>query len=212
MLRRALPVATVAAAAVVLLPAPASAAPEPPRVTTSESRSANTEVVLADGTHARVTLGESRYGVRGEWRGQLSVETWTDCAQPFGCAGSRMSGYTELTDAEVVFTRNLGSASAVDVPVTLRGGGLGPGTGTERQVTVSVVLTGTGPVTRSVDHSDICGDTGEPGCISGRTSAHRDAAADVAVDGDTAAGAGSIDHLSGIDIRLPQPSAGSAEG
>ncbi|MGY1804924.1 hypothetical protein ACI78T_16715 [Blastococcus sp. SYSU D00922] len=182
-------------------------------MTTSESRSANAEVVLPDGTHARVTLGESRYGVRGEWRGQLSVETWTECTQPFGCAWDRLWGSTELTDAEVQFTRNLGSASAVDVPVTLRGGGLGPGAGTERQVTVSVVLTGTGAVTRSVDHSDVCGDTGEPGCLSARTSALRDATANVTVDGVAVVGAGTIDHLSGIDVRLPQTAAGtSTEG
>lgn len=213
MSRRALPIALVAAA-IVLAPATASAGPQQSfaAVQPSESFYATTEVVLPDGRHAQATLGEYRSGIRGSWSGSLSLQVWEEvpCDQPWGCGGSRPSGYASLTDDQVQFTRNLSRAAAVDIPVTLTSASWGSGgyTQTTEQVTVSVVFTGTGAITRTADRGDVCGD-GSPGCLSLRTSADRAATATVTVDGGSGTGAGSLNHAAGVDIPLPN-SGGSA--
>jgi hypothetical protein len=209
-LRRSLAVAALAAATVVLVPGTASATPEPAPVENifSASYGANTEVVLPDGRHAQVYLGEYRGASEDGWRGQLSVSLWseTPCWGGRTCQTGRVSGYTQLTDDQADFGRNLDSASATGIPVTIGSWLYTPGVGmtrTEEQLTVSVEFTGTGQVERDTYRGDMCGDGGRE-CQSIRVDSHRGATATVSVDDQVATGEGSLSYTQGVDAAAPK--------
>lgn len=151
---------------------------------------------LADGRPVAVNLTEFRSQGNDGWTGQLFVQV------------DGMGGYTALDGSQVNFDRNLGSASAVDVPVTLQSWSWDPVSGPVtqvRQVTASVTFTGTGPVTRTNDHSPDCGD-GLGNCqASVRVGAARDVAMAVIVDGVTGTGAGSMNYDHGVDSAIRTP-------
>lgn len=177
--RRLLP-AVLLALTVLVLPAPASAAPTDPPVTEARftSYSAWAEVPLPDGRVASVSLGRYRASERDEWQGSLSVSLRTPCTgRP--CGGGSASGSTPLRGEQVSFDSRLQEASVVDVPVPLGSRSWSPGGSAQpqEQVTVSLAFTGAGELVRGVSHGDQCGDGSTPCLNSLRRDATR--AADV---------------------------------
>jgi hypothetical protein len=201
LLRRALPVA-VAAAAFVLVPTTASATPAQAPVENMFSAGyyATAEMVLSDGRLASVSLSEYRGASQDGWHGSLGLSVRRD-ANSWQAA----SGYAQVTDEQVDFRRNLGGASAIDIPVTLVTYGWGPTgpTQTKEDVIVSVVFTGTGDVTRETYRGDMCGDGGRT-CQSVRVGAHREATGELLVDGLTGTGVGSLSYGQGVDVAAPK--------
>jgi hypothetical protein len=167
---------------------------------------ATAEAVLPDGRLARVSLGEHRGASQDGWRGYLGLDVRRD-ANSWQAA----SGFAQLTDDQVEFSRNLGGASATDIPVTLvtyGWGSTGP-TQTTEDVIVSVVFTGTGDVTRDTYRGDLCGDGGRE-CQSVRVDAHRDATGQLLVDGVTGTGVGTLSYGHGVDVAAPKYEQGSS--
>jgi hypothetical protein len=209
-LRRSLPIASVAAAAVALLPGTASAVPggAPVDNTFSASYSANAELVLPDGRHASVWLGEHRGASQAGWRGQLNLTVWSEytCWEIYTCQEGYASGYAELTDEQVTFGRSLATASATDVPITLGTSSWDPETGefrtSQETVTVSVLFTATGAVERSASHGKVCGD-GERECQSVRLYVNREATATVTLGDQAGVGGGSMSYAQGVDAAAP---------
>jgi hypothetical protein len=209
-LRRSLPLAALAAAVFALVPGTASATPEQAPVENifSASYMADVEVVLPDGRHANVTLGEYRGASQDGWSGSLSLRVWSEspCYGGYTCQTGMTSAYTGLTEDQVDFRRSLAAASATDIPVTLERWSWTPGSGmtrTEEHVTVSVQFTGDGPVERDTYRGDTCGDGGRE-CQSIRVSAHRAASASVSLGDQLVVGKGSISYGHGVDAAAPK--------
>ncbi|RBY94874.1 hypothetical protein DQ244_06375 [Blastococcus sp. TBT05-19] len=201
MLRRALPVG-LAAAALALVPAGASAAPasagDAANASTSISYYAHGSVTLPDGRSADVSLGEFR-AVDG-WTGSLNLYLSPPPCTGWPCMPTMESGYAELDADDVTFDRNLNRAAVEDVPVTLSSWSWGGGS-TQREVTVDVVLTGTGRVDRDT-YRGPCGE-GSPGCKGVRVDAARDADVVLTIDGEDSTGTGRITRGFGVDIGAP---------
>jgi hypothetical protein len=208
LLRRALP-AALAAAAFVLIPSAASATPEPAPVEnymfTGYYGDAN--VALADGRSVQVSLSEFREA-GPEVLARLSVSTFREAPCTWGpgtCQTDYAGGSVDLSDAQVHFSRSLGGASVSDVPVTIVRWVYGPGGSTqvEEHVTVSVVLTGTGPVTRDAYRGEMCGD-GSRECQSIRVESSRAAVSEVTFGDETVTGEGSLSRGHSIDAAAPK--------
>ena len=161
MLRRVLPVAT-AAAALVAIPSTAWAtAPQAPVENIfSAGYYGSTDFVLPDGRHVDAVLSEYRGASQNGWSGALSLYvTEGSCPDDPSCVTSDSWGTAILTEAQVAFSRNLDSASAVDVHMTLW---TSPSSTdylaepTAEQVTVSIVFSGTGAVARDSSKGDMC--------------------------------------------------------
>jgi hypothetical protein len=203
-LRRSLPIAAIAAAVVTLVPGTAAATPEPAPVDNmfSASYSAEVQLVMPDGRHARLSLVEGRGASQDGWQGQLSINLWSETpCWGYICQSGWTSGYTELTDAQVDFDRSLASASATDIPVTLVSWEYSPETGMiehEEQIMVSAAFTGTGPVDRATYRGDTCID-GVRECESIRVDSYRTATATLTVGDQVAKGAGSLHYGHGVD-------------
>ena len=87
------------------------------------------------------------------------------------------------------------------MPVTLEGFGPEGCTPVEEQVTISVVLTGTGPVSRDAYRSTECPMGGE--CQSVRVEASRTAVSEVTFGSGTVSGAGSLFRGHSVDAAAP---------
>ncbi len=208
MLRRVLPVAT-AAAALVAIPSTAWAtAPQAPVENIfSAGYYGSTDFVLPDGRHVDAVLSEYRGASQNGWSGALSLYvTEGSCPDDPSCVTSDSWGTAILTEAQVAFSRNLDSASAVDVHMTLW---TSPSSTdyladpTAEQVTVSIVFSGTGAVARDSSKGDMCGD-GSRVCQSHRMSADRDATVQFALDGQSASGPGYLNYSLGTDTAAPK--------
>jgi hypothetical protein len=209
MSRRALPVA-VAAAALVLVPSTASATPvqAPVENIFGAGYSADSRVVLDDGRHATVWIGEYRGAPRDGWEREIYVSVWSEytCYEIYTCQTPAASGGATLTGQQVDFSRDLRQASVTDVPLTLRTWAYDPVSGytsTEESVVVSASFTGTGEVTRNATHGDLCGDGGRT-CESIRITANRGAEATVTLDDRTGTGSGALSYMQGIDAAAPK--------
>ena len=207
MLRRALP-AALAAAAFVLIPSAASATPEPAPVENYMFTGyyGEAEAVLADGRTVQVSLGESR-GTGPEVSAYLYVNTFRERPCTWGpgiCQTDLAGGPVEVTAQQVNFSRSHGSASVTDVPVTFtrRVGGWNGDT-VEEHVTISVVLTGTGPVTRDAYRGEMCGD-GSRECQSIRVEASRAAVSEITFGEEAVTGEGRLFRGHSIDAAAPK--------
>jgi hypothetical protein len=210
MLRRALPVLSAAAAALVLVPGSASATPAPAPVenTFGGGYSADVRVVLSDGRHATAWLGEFGGPRQYEPDRELYLTVWSEytCYEVYTCQGPQASGLATLTAEQLDFSRDLRGASVTDVPVTLQSWSYDPTDGytsTQESVTVSVVFTGTGEVSRTTEKGELCGD-GSRECQSIRISASRGATGTVTLDGRTVSGEGSLSFVQGVDVAAPK--------
>ena len=207
MLRRALAVA-FAAASLALIPATASATPEQAPVDNYMSTQyfGTTTVLLSDGRTANISVMEDR-SPGSDTRAFLSVSTYRETPCQWGpgiCPSDYGSGYAQLSDDQIDFDRSLGGASVTDVPVTIVTYVVGPNgyTQVEETVTISVVLTGTGPVSRDAYRSTECPMGGE--CQSIRVEASRAAVAEVTFGGDTVSGEGSLFRGHSINAAAPK--------
>jgi hypothetical protein len=208
LLRRALP-AALAAAAFVLIPSTASATPEPAPVENYMFTGyyGEAEAVLADGRTVQVSLGESR-GTGPEVSAQLYVNTFRKRPCTWGpgiCQTDLAGGPVEVTAEQVNFSRSLGSASVTDVPVTFMHRTWGPNgpTTVEEHVAISVVLTGTGPVTRDAYRGEMCGD-GSRECQSIRVEASRAAVSEITFGEEAVTGEGRLFRGHSIDAAAPK--------
>jgi hypothetical protein len=213
LLRPALPIAT-AAAVLVLIPSTASATTEPAPVENlfSAGYYASTEVVLPDGRKATASLGEHREANQDGWVGDLYLSAWNerDCGF-WMCQDDRVSGSVVLTDDQVDFDRSLRTASVQDITVILSGQSYGgpslpgwpvPEPVPSTTVTVSLLFTGTGEVTRSRYQGDMCGD-GMRECQSMRIEASREGVGTLTVDGEDVSGAAYLSYVQGVDAAAP---------
>jgi hypothetical protein len=207
LLRRALAVA-FAAASLALVPATASATPEQAPVDNYMSTQyfGTATVHLSDGRTANVSLMEDR-STGGETRASLSVRTYREVPCTWGpgtCQTDFGGAFVPLTDEQVDVDRSLGGASVADVPVTIVTYVVGSNgyTPVEETVTISVVLTGTGPVSRDAYRSNECPMGGE--CQSIRVEASRAAVAEVTFGGDTVSGEGSLFRGHSINAAAPK--------
>ena len=207
--RRALAVA-FAGAALISVPGAASATPAPSPVenTFGGGYSADVRVVLPDGRHATAWLGEYGGPRQYEWDRELYLTVWSEytCYEVHTCQGAPASGLATLTADQLAFSRDLDGVSAVDVPVTLQSwsrDATGGYSSTQESVTVSVVFTGTGEVSRTTDKGKLCGD-GSRECQSLRVSASRSATGTVTLDRQTASGEGSLSFVQGLDVAAPK--------
>lgn len=206
MLRRALAVA-VAATTVALIPATASATPEPAPVENyiGSGFYASAQAVLSDGRTLQVSLGENQSAGQ-EVRSHLYLTTSRQISCPWGpCQTDFIATFVELSDEQVDFAGSLGSASVTDVPLTLVREAYGPEgyIQIEEHVTISVVLTGTGPVSRSASHQTMCGD-GSRECQSIRVDASRAAVAEITFGDETVTGEGSLFRGQTVDAAAPK--------
>jgi hypothetical protein len=207
LLRRALAVA-FAAASLALVPATASATPEQAPVENYMSTQyfGTATVHLSDGRTANVSLMEDR-SPHSDVRAFLSLSTYRETPCQWGpgiCTSGYGSGYAQLSNDQIDVDRSLGSASVTDVPVTIVTYVVGPNlyTPVEETVTISVVLTGTGPVSRDAYRSNECPMGGE--CQSIRVEASRAAVAEVTFGGDTVSGEGSLFRGHSINAAAPK--------
>jgi hypothetical protein len=184
MLRRALSVAAIAAAALAAVPGTASAATTL-RTATLSIYYASTQVTLGDGRQVEVDVTEDRGGQDKAWSQQVTVRI------------GNATGITNLTgSSRVRFASDLSSASATNVPVTLQTGSYVPGSGwvtTSQKTTVSVTFTGKGSITRTTHHyTNFCSVSGDPGCTSTVKDSSRKATATVHLGRQTGSGAGTL--------------------
>lgn len=207
MLRRVLPV-TVAAAALVAAPSTASATAPQAHVENIffAAYSGSADLALPDGHRLMATLSEYRGASQNGWSGELHVEVTDGSCSEDSCGMIDAWGDATLTDAQVAFSRDMDSGSAVDVPLTL----YTPSSSsdllaepTTEQVTVSITVTGTGAVTRDSSKGDMCGD-GSRVCQSHRLSAQRDATVEASFDGQSASGLGHLDYDLSTDTAAPK--------
>ena len=211
MLRRALAVA-FAAASLALVPATASATPEQAPVENYMFTQYNgtATVVLSDGRIAEISVMEDR-STGGEVRASLSVRTYRDvpCAWGPGTGQTDFGGaFVPLADEQVDIDRSLGGASVTGVPVTIVTYGFGPNgyTMVEETVTISVVLTGTGPVSRDSYRSTECPMGGE--CQNIRVEASRAAVSEVTFGDETRSGEGRLFRGHSVNAAAPKYSEG----
>ena len=210
LLRRLVPAALLAA---VFAVAPVTAATAqtpvnaPVDVSATTSYAAVGEAVLPDGQRVQVSLYHYRFG-SSAWQGDLVVGYPLTCSYESGpCSPYPPRGSVQLTGDQVHFDRSLAVASVHDVPVTLESRELGPDGGYldhATTVVVSVTFTGTGPVTRSVDHGTVCG-SGDPCLFSGRVSGVRQADVSLTVDGVTGTSTGTMYADFGVDVSNRAP-------
>jgi hypothetical protein len=206
LLRRALSVA-FAAASLALIPATASATPEPAPVENYMFTQyyGTAEAVLADGRTVEVSLMEDR-STGPEVRAFLSVQTFREVPCPWGtCQSDFASGFVQLSDEQVDFQRSLGGASVTDVPVTIVRYVFGPNgyTQVEEHVTISAVITGTGPVTRDAYRGEMCGD-GSRECQSIRVESARAAISEITFGEETVSGEGRLFRGHSVDAAAPK--------
>ena len=206
MLRRALTVA-VAATILALVPATASATPAqaPVENYSGSGYYASTQAVLSDGRTVQISLGESRSAGR-EPSAYLYVTTSRQSTCPWGTCQTHVAATSmALSTEQVDFSGSLGGASVSGVPVTLVRSEFGPDgwTRTEETVTISVVLTGTGPVSRDAYKGEMCGD-GSRECQSVRVTASRVAVSEITFGDETVTGEGTLFHGRFIDAAAPK--------
>lgn len=110
-----------------------------------------------------------------------------------------------LSPEQVGFSGSLGGASVTGVPVTLVRSEYGPDgwTRIEETLTLSVVLTGTGPVSRDAYKGEMCGD-GSRECQSIRVTASRVAVSEITFGDETVTGEGALFHGRFIDAAAPK--------
>jgi hypothetical protein len=210
LLRRLTP-AVLLAAALAVAPATAASARTPVSsavdVTAATSYTAVGQVDLPDGRTVQVSLSRYRFGL-GDWEGYLNVGYPLSCpAGSAPCSPFPASASVQLTGSQVRFDRTLSVASVRNVPVTLQSMVTGPDGGDVNQQTpivVSATFTGTGPVTRSVDHGTVCG-SGDPCLFSGRLSGVRQADVSVTVDGVSGNSTGTMYADFGVDVSSRAP-------
>lgn len=207
MLRRVLPVAA-AAAALVCIPSTAMAtAPQAPVENLfSAAYFGYSDLALPDGRQLMATLIEYRGASQNGWSGELSVEVTDGSCSLYSCGMIDSWGTATLTEAQVAFSRDLSSASSVEVPMTLFTSSpssdfLAPPDAS--QVTVSVRFNGTGDVARDSYRGDLCGD-GMRVCQSHRVGADRDATVEATFDGQSASGSGHLYYELGTDTAAPK--------
>jgi hypothetical protein len=207
LLRRALAVA-FAAASLALVPATASATPEQAPVENYmfTQYSGTAKVVLSDGRTAEISLMEDR-STGGETRASLYVRTYREVPCTWGagtCQTDFGGGFVSLTDEQVDIDPSLGGASVAGVPVTVVTYGYGPNGYTQvaETVTISVVLAGTGPVSRDSYRSNECPMGGE--CQNIRVEASRTAASEVTFGGETVSGEGRLFRGHSINAAAPK--------
>ena len=208
MLRRALAVA-FAAASLALVPATASATPEPAPVENYSGTSfyASTQAVLSDGRTVQISLGENRSAGR-DARASLYVTTSRQSSCPWGPCQTDFAGTSvELSADQLDFDGGLGGVSVTDVPLTFVRYVFDPSTYThtriEENLSLSVVLTGTGPVSRSATHGPVCGD-GSRECEAIRVEASRAAVSEITFGGETVTGEGSLFRGHWVDAAAPK--------
>lgn len=206
MLRRAFAVA-FAAATLALVPATASATPAqaPVESYSGSAYYASTRAVLSDGRTVQISLGESRSAGRAP-SAHLYVTTSRQSTCPWGtCQTQFAAAFVALSPEQVDFSGSLGGASVIGVPVALVHSAYGPD-GWERieeTVTISVVLTGTGPVSRDAYKGEMCGD-GSRECQSVRVDASRAATAEITFGDETVNGDGTLFHGRFVDAAAPK--------
>ena len=110
-----------------------------------------------------------------------------------------------LSPEQVDFSGSLGGASVSGIPVTLVSSGYGPDgwTTVEEAVTISVVLTGTVPMSRDAYKGEMCGD-GSRECQSIRVDASRAAVSEITFGDDSVTGEGTLSHGRFIDAAAPK--------
>jgi hypothetical protein len=211
MSRRALPVA-VAAAALVLVPSTASAAPDQtPQTMVGESLYADARGSLSDGRQFLASLNEARTGPGGDRRASVSITLSPGqlCWPTTLCDAGTGHAWLELDPEDLDFDRNLDQASVENLQVTLQrsvwAGGM-TWTYVEEEVQVSLTFTGTGGVVRDTYHGQTCGD-GSGECRGTRVDASREATAVVVVDEATGSGPGRMfrGHYVDAGITYPEP-------
>jgi hypothetical protein len=207
-LRRALAVA-FAAAGLALVPATASATPEPAPVEnySGTSFSASTQAVLFDGRTVRISLGENR-SAGLDSRASLFVTTFRQSSCPWGpCQTEFAATSVELSAAQLDFDGGLSGVSVTDVPVTFVRYVFDPATyaysPVEETLSLSVVLTGAGPVARSASHGPVCGD-GSRECQAIRVEASRAAVSEITFGTETVTGEGSLFRGHWVDAAAPK--------
>ena len=124
-------------------------------------------VHLSDDRMANVSVMEDR-SAGSDVRAFLSLSMYRETPCQWGsgiCTSGYGSGYAQLSNEQIDFDRSLGRASVTDVPYldTIVTYVVGPNgyTQVEETVTISVVLTGTGPVSRDAYRSNECPMGGE---------------------------------------------------
>lgn len=206
MLSRALTVA-VAAAGLALVPAAASATPEQAPVENYMSTQyyGTATVAMSGDRTAEISLMEDR-STGPEARASLYVSMHREAPCPWGsgvCSTDRALAFVSLRDEQVEFDRNLGRAAVTDLPVEIvRYGGWPTYTPTVEHVTISVVLTGTGPVSRDADHATECPMGGE--CQSIRVEASRAAVSTVTFGDESGSGVGRLFRGHSVNAAAPK--------
>jgi hypothetical protein len=168
---------------------------------------ASTQAVLSDGRTVQISLGETRSAGQ-DARGSLYMTTSRQTSCPWGsCQTDFAAASVELSVDQVDFDGGLRGASVTDVPVTLVRHVYDPTTYTHTQVeenlSLSVVFTGTGPVSRSASHGTMCGD-GSRECQSIRVEASRAAVSEVTFGDETVTGEGSLFRGHSVDAAAPK--------
>lgn len=207
MLRRVLP--AFAAAAVVLLPGVASAAPAtaPAEPLRYQSYFAQGNALLSDGREVTAYVSEiPQMDGKGSDAGlALWVQPAVDCWQTTGdCESGTGLGYVSLIAGDIGFDRRLSGVSLSKVAVTLhRSDCCDPwGAGVDEPVVVDVVLTGTGARTHTADHGPTCG-SGDLGCQSTRVGVQRSGETRVDLDGVAGSGLALLTFGKSIDVAVP---------
>ena len=164
------------------------------------------QVALPGERIAEIFLMETR-STRPDVRASLYVSTHRQAPCLWGsgiCSTDHASGFVSLSDEQVDFDRSLGGASVTDVPVTLVSYVIGTEgyREVEEHVTISVALSGSGPVSRSADHEIECPMGGE--CQSIRVEASRAAVAEATLGDDEVSGAGRLFRGHSVNAAAPK--------
>ena len=107
----------------------------------------------------------------------------------------------QLADDQIDFGRDLKSASAVAVPVRLTkflswDWATGP-VYAEKTVSVSLIISGSGPLSHDADHGDLC--QAGYACHGTRVDSFREGPGVLTVDGATLEGVGVVGHGLAVD-------------
>jgi hypothetical protein len=188
------------------VPGTASATPEqaPVSTFTGSSYSGYALFQLEDGRQVSASISQSRDNVSGGWQPSLSLWISKNC-YPVACDAGTGYASAPLTADQVDFDRGLREFALPEMTVALQRTSWNPVTGlrvSEEEVSVGLVFTGTGKVSRWAEHGKVCGD-GERECESIRNYANRDAVATLTLDGVAHTAAGAMSFAHGIDAAVP---------
>lgn len=183
-------------------PTPAQAAPSGQPVGYVASHHAEATVTLADGRQAGLVVDEYASGgpSGGSW---TEVALTVACVSQSDCATGG-EAYLDLDGYPLALTAGLGRTTLPAVQMTLSGYTDRGRTQVQTSVTVSAVLTATGPLTATSTRGSECTNPSSTACRSLTLTTSRPVAAAVTLGGTTSNGTGTVSTTRTLSVTTPR--------